>query len=219
MMKLIGISGSLRRGSFNTSLLRAASQLVPDGVELAAETIHGIPLYDADLEAAEGIPERVSALKEAIVAAHGLILVTPEYNNSIPGVFKNAIDWLSRPPADIGRVFGGKPVALMGASPGGFGTILSQTAWLPVFRTLRVNFWSEGRLLVSRAQSVFAEDGSLSDQRTRDQVRSFVAGFVAFARSAPREPSPDCLRDTAGLSLSLMGMDATDTWREQWSET
>jgi len=190
MMKIIGISGSLRSGSFNTSLLRAASQLVPDDVELAVETIHGIPLYDGDLEASSGIPERVAALKEAIVAAQGLLLVTPEYNNSIPGPFKNAIDWLSRPPADIRRVFGGKPVAVMGASPGGFGTILSQNAWLPVLRVLGMNLWSDGRLLVSRAQNVFAADGSLSDQNTKDQLRKFLAGFVAFARPLSRAPSP-----------------------------
>src|SRR5882724_4917868 len=155
MTKLIGLSGSLRQGSFNSALLRAAAQLMPDGAELAIATIRGIPLYDGDVEAAEGIPEPVKALKEAIVAADGLLLATPEYNNSIPGVFKNAIDWLSRPSADIKRVFGGRPVALMGASPGGFGTILSQSAWLPVLRTLGVDFWSEGRLLVARAQGEF----------------------------------------------------------------
>ena len=91
MTKLIGISGSLRRGSLNTALLRAAAEFVPNGAELTVETIHGIPLYDADVETADGIPERVSALKEAIVAADGLLLATPEYNNSIPGVFKNAL--------------------------------------------------------------------------------------------------------------------------------
>src|ERR1700732_1968995 len=105
VMKLVGISGSLRRAA----LLRAAAEFVPDGAELTVETIHGIPLYDADVETANGIPERVAALKEAIVAADGLLLATPEYNNSMPGVFKNAIDWLSRPPADIGGGFGGKP--------------------------------------------------------------------------------------------------------------
>ena len=84
--KLIGISGSLRRGSFNTALLRAAAEFVPDDAELTIETIHGIPLYDADVETADGIPERVAALKEAIVAADGLLLATPEYNNSMPGV-------------------------------------------------------------------------------------------------------------------------------------
>ena len=111
MTKLIGISGSLRKGSFNSALLRSAAGLMPEDSELVVDTIRGIPLYDGDVEAEEGIPERVAALKEAIVAADGLLLVTPEYNNSIPGVFKNAIDWLSRPDSDIKRVFGGKPVA------------------------------------------------------------------------------------------------------------
>ncbi len=183
MATLIGISGSLRSGSFNTALLKAAAGLAPEGSELLIGTIRGIPLYDGDVEVNDGIPDAVSALKEAIVASHGLLLVTPEYNNSIPGVFKNAIDWLSRPAADIKGVFGGRPVALIGASPGGFGTILSQNAWLPVLRTLGMEFWSEGRLLVSRAQSVFAEDGSLSDQRTREQLRAFVHGFATFADS------------------------------------
>jgi chromate reductase len=183
--KLIGISGSLRRGSFNTALLRAAAESVPDGAELAVETIHGIPLYDADVETADGIPERVSALKEAIVAADGLLLATPEYNNSIPGVFKNAVDWLSRPPADIGRVFGGKPVAVLGASPGGFGTGLSQNAWLPVLRTLGTMPWYGGRLLVSRAGSVFDGAGRLASVATKEQLRQFIEGFTAFVRRVP----------------------------------
>src|SRR5690606_13011603 len=100
----------------------------------------------------------VATLKEEIAAADGLLVVTPEYNNSIPGVLKNAIDWLSRPAADIARVFGGRPVALIGASPGGFGTLLSQTAWLPVFKTLGAQLWSGGKLMVSRAATVFDAD-------------------------------------------------------------
>lgn len=184
MSTLIGLAGSLRRGSFNAALLRAAASLMPDGVELTIGSIREIPLYDGDVEAEEGIPQPVVALKEAIAAADGLLLVTPEYNNSIPGVFKNSIDWLSRPPADIQRVFGGKPVALMGASPGGFGTILSQNAWLPVLRTLGVEFWSEGRLLVSRAAAVFDTQGNLTDPKIREQLRVFMQDFVAFAHSA-----------------------------------
>lgn len=189
MTKLIGISGSLRRDSFNSALLRAAAELMPEGTELRIESIRGIPLYDGDLEAAEGIPQAVTALKDAIAGSDGLLLVTPEYNNSIPGVFKNAIDWLSRPPADIGRVFGGRPVALIGASPGGFGTILSQNAWLPVLRTLGAELWTGGRLLVSRAQTVFDAEGAMTDEKVREQLRKFVQGFAAFARVSRHDSS------------------------------
>lgn len=183
MTKLIGLSGSLRRGSFNSALLRAAAGLMPDGAQLMIGSIREFPLYDGDIEAEEGVPDPVVELKEAIAAADGLLLVTPEYNNSIPGVFKNAIDWLSRPPADIRRVFGGKPVALMGASTGGFGTILSQNAWLPVLRTLRVEFWSEGRLLIRGASGVFDEGGILADPKTKEHLQEFMQGFVTFVRS------------------------------------
>ena len=103
MTKLIGLSGSLRQGSLNTSLLAAATGLMPPGAELIVGSIRGIPLYDGDVEAASGIPNSVENLKSAIAVADGVLLVTPEYNNSIPGVFKNVIDWLSRPPADIKR--------------------------------------------------------------------------------------------------------------------
>ncbi|WP_134496702.1 NADPH-dependent FMN reductase [Microvirga pakistanensis] len=183
MTKLIGLSGSLRQASYNSALLRNAAGLMPDGVELVVETIRGIPLYDGDVEANEGIPERVSALKDAIAAADGLVLVTPEYNNSIPGVFKNAIDWLTRPPDDIKRVFGGKPVALMGASPGGFGTVLSQNAWLPVLRTVGAELWSGGRMAVPRARAVFNQDGTIADQKIEEQLRGYLEGFVAFVRA------------------------------------
>jgi len=182
MTTLIGLSGSLREASFNSALLRNAAGLMPKDAELLVESIRGIPLYDGDVEAEAGIPEKVAALKDAIAAADGLLLVTLEYNNSIPGVFKNAVDWLSRPPADIKRVFGGKPVAVIGASQGGFGTILSQNAWLPVLHTLGALLWSERRLLVSRARTVFGEDGTLSDQKTEEQLRGFLEGFVAFVR-------------------------------------
>ena len=122
MTTIVGLSGSLRQASFNSALLRAAVALMPPGATLQVGTIRGIPLYDGDVEASTGIPDAVAELKDAIAAADGLLLVTPEYNNSVPGVFKNAIDWLSRPPADAARVFACKPVALIGASPGGQST-------------------------------------------------------------------------------------------------
>jgi NAD(P)H-dependent FMN reductase len=183
MTTLIGISGSLRRASFNSALLRAAAAAMPEGAQLRIESIAQIPLYNGDDEAAHGIPAPVARLKDAIAAADGLLLVTPEYNNSLPGVAKNAVDWLSRPPADIARVFRGKPVAIAGASPGGFGTVLSQNAWLPVFKTLGADLWSGGRLLVSRAGTVFDAQGDITDAAVRDNLAKFLAGFVAFVRS------------------------------------
>jgi chromate reductase, NAD(P)H dehydrogenase (quinone) len=183
MLTIIGLSGSLRRGSYNSAVLRAAAALMPPDSSLRIESIRGIPLYDGDDEAANGIPAPVARLKDLIAGADGLLIVTPEYNNSLPGVTKNAIDWLSRPPNDIARVFRGRPVAIAGASPGGFGTILSQNAWLAVFRTLGAELWPGGRLLVSRAASVIGADGEVADPATRQAIEKFVGGFVTHVRS------------------------------------
>ncbi|TWT22466.1 NAD(P)H-dependent oxidoreductase [Luteimonas marina] len=182
MIRLLGISGSLRAGSFNTALLRAAARDLPDGVALEVATLHGIPLYDGDAEAASGIPGAVEALKAKLRAADGVLLATPEYNNGIPGVFKNAIDWLSRPASEIPQLFGDRPFAVIGASPGGFGTILAQDAWWPVLRTLRARVWFGGRLMVSRAGGAFDAEGGLVDDKVAGQLCDFVAGFAAFAR-------------------------------------
>lgn len=181
MLSIIGISGSTRKGSFNAAVLRAALSEMPAGAELHIETISAIPLYNGDDEVEHGIPEPVARLKDAIAQADGLLLVTPEYNNSIPGVAKNAIDWLSRPPSDIGRVFGRKPVAIAGASNGGFGTVLAQSAWLPVFKTLGAQVWTGGRLLVARAQTVVNDKGEITDAATRESIRKFIQGFAAYA--------------------------------------
>ncbi len=179
MATLLGLSGSLRAGSYNTALLRAAAALMPAGSTLEVATLHGIPLYDGDAEARDGIPPAVQALKERLLACDGLLLATPEYNNGMPGVLKNGIDWLSRPNSDIPRVFGDRAIAVLGASPGGFGTILAQNAWLPVLRTLGTRPWFGGRLMVSRAGQVFNDAGEMTDAQMRSQLQNFLQGFVA----------------------------------------
>ncbi len=191
MTKILAISGSLRAGSYNTALLRAAQGMVKRPVELELVTLHGIPLYDGDVETRDGIPDSVKALKEKVVASDGVLLGTPEYNNGVPGVFKNAIDWLSRPPSDIPRVFKGRPFAMIGASAGGFGTILAQNGWLPVLRTLGVRYWTGGRLMVARAGNVFGEDGELKDEAIRNQLDKFITEFAGFTAAQLPRISPE----------------------------
>jgi NAD(P)H-dependent FMN reductase len=186
MTAILGLSGSLRSGSLNSALLRAAARAMPQGAGLEIGTIKGIPLYDGDVEQKQGLPDAVVKLKERVVATDGLLLATPEYNNSMPGVFKNAVDWLTRPPADIPRVFAKRPVGVIGASPGGFGTLLSQTAWLPVLKTLGTAAYFGGRLQVSRAGDVFDERGELVDERIREQLEKYLAGFCEFVAAARR---------------------------------
>lgn len=177
MTTLIALSGSLRRASFNTALLRAAAGLAPAGVTIEPRTLHGIPLFDGDLEA-QGVPEAVGRLRAEIQAADGLIIATPEYNNSIPGVLKNGLDWLSRPQAEGRMTFHGRPVALLGATPGGFGTVQAQDAMLGVLRAFGCDCWFGGRLMLSHADRLFDADGALSDAAARQQLGEFVAGFV-----------------------------------------
>ena len=118
-----------------------------------------------------------------------MVLATPEYNQSIPGVFKNAIDWLSRPPRDIPRVFGDKPVALLGATPGVGGTRLAQAAWLPVLRALGTRAWFGKQLYVAGAGQVFSAEGGLVDEKIRKLLEEFMTRFANFARAPPGGPT------------------------------
>ena len=190
MTTIIGLCGSLRHGSFNCMLLRAAVDVAPPGTAINPESIREIPLYDGDVEEEQGVPPAVQRLKDRIADADGLLIVTPEYNASMPGVLKNAIDWLSRPAADIARVFRGRPVAIMGATPGPGGTALSQAAWLPVVRQLGMRPWFEGGVLISDAGRVFDSDGRVADAATRQRIRTFVEGFAVFARVQHRQYEP-----------------------------
>jgi NAD(P)H-dependent FMN reductase len=167
-------------------LLRAAAEAMPQGVSVDIAILNEIPLYNADVEAEQGIPAPVQQLKDRIAAADGLLIATPEYNNSMPGVLKNAIDWLSRPNTDIPRVFRGLPLGFIGATPGMGGTLLSQAAWLPVFRILGVLPFFEGRVIVSGASKVFDESGRIVDAGTAARLREYVENFAAFAQERRR---------------------------------
>lgn len=182
---IVAFSGSLRSKSLNSMLLDTAIELAPSGTTIERASIADIPLYDGDLEA-RAFPEAVTALKDRVIAAHGLLIVTPEYNNSIPGVAKNVIDWLSRPSADIPKVFRERPVGIMGATPGMGGTNLSQAAWLPVLRTLGTLPFFGGRIGLSGADKLFDEHGKLADEKARGQIEKYVAAFAKFvARHSP----------------------------------
>ncbi len=186
-MQIVALSGSLRRGSYNTALAYALREQAPSECTVTVATPAGIPLYDGDVEAESGIPEPVEALKSRVAAAHGLVLVTPEYNQGVPGVLKNTIDWLTRPPDDIGRVFRGKPVALCGTTLGSAGTRSAQYAWLPTLRTLGSRLYGEHTLMLSKAGDRFDANGSLVDADTRQRVEQLIVGFSAFARQQASE--------------------------------
>ena len=179
-MTILAIAGSVRTRSFNRMLLRAAIEVAPEGAPIETASIEDIPLYNGDVEEGSGVPAAVKALKDRIAAASGVLLVTPEYNNSLPGVFKNAIDWTSRPSADIARVWGGRPVGVIGATPGLGGTNLAQAAWLPVLRTLGTLPFFGARVQVASAAKVFDEHGALVDATVRGQLTRYMAGFVQF---------------------------------------
>jgi chromate reductase len=178
VVNIIGISGSLRKGSYNTALLKEAVEIGKAEIQIAG--IDDIPLYNGDIEA-RGIPQSVSALQEKFRRADGILIASPEYNNGVPGVLKNVIDWLSRPATIIPEVFGGKPLAMMGASLSGFGTILSQTAWLQTWRLLHVNLWNEKMpLMISRANTVLDAEGRITDAKMRQNLKEYIEAFIAF---------------------------------------
>ena len=177
-MKILALSGSLRKASFNTRLANAMATRSPDGVRVEVAGCHDVPLYDGDLEESSGIPEAVTALRDRIKSADGLILVTPEYNAGMPGVFKNTLDWLTRPPSELAPTFRDRPTALAGATPGGLGTTLAQAGSLVVLRQLKVRLFPD-HLRISRAGDVLGEDGVIDD-RTADTLDQWLAGFVKF---------------------------------------
>jgi chromate reductase, NAD(P)H dehydrogenase (quinone) len=185
-MKILGITGSLRARSYNGFALKALGECMPDGLRLQVASLAEIPLYNGDLEE-QGIPPAVQRLAREVAQADGLVFASPEYNFSISGVLKNAIDWLSRPAKDIPRVFGGRAFGIMGASGGPGGTRLGQAAWLPVLRALMVVPWLGKQIFVAGAGKIFDAEGKLVDEATRGQLGEFMAGFAAFVAAHGRK--------------------------------
>ena len=178
MTNLVGISGSLRKGSLNTMLLEAMKELLPDDTRLTVRSIDDIPLYNGDLDV-DGGPEPVRSLKVDIGAADGLIIATPEYNYGIPGVLKNAIDWVSRPA--FKSVFVGKPVAIVGAAPGIIGTARAQAELRNVLFGTLAEVFPHPEILVGQAKQRL-KSGTLSDEMSRDLITGFLSAYVKRIR-------------------------------------
>ena len=175
-VRILGISGSLRRGAFNTAALRAAQELAPQGMTIDLLEIGNIPLYNEDLRA-QGFPPAVEALRQRIKAADGVLFATPEYNYSIPGVLKNVIDWASRPPE---QPFDGKPIGIMGASGGVLGTARAQYHLRQCFIFLNGHVMNRPEVMIGQAGSKFDGDGKLTDQPTRDFMAGMLTAFKAW---------------------------------------
>ena len=175
-VRILGISGSLRRGAFNTSALRAAQELAPQGMTIDLLGIGDIPLYNDDVRA-QGFPPAVEALRQRIKAADGLLFATPEYNYSVPGVLKNVIDWASRPPE---QPFDGKPIAIMGASGGVLGTARAQYHLRQCFIFLNGHVMNRPEVMIGQAGSKFDADGKLTDQPTREFLAGMLTAFKAW---------------------------------------
>jgi chromate reductase len=184
-LKVLGFAGSLRRGSLNKGLLRAAQDLAPPGMTIEPYDLGTIPLYNYDLEE-RGDPRPVAEFKEAIHRAQALLIATPEYQQGVPGVLKNALDWASRP---AGRsVMQGKPVAIMGASPGFTGTARAQTQLRQALMYAQNYVVLQPEVLVARAHEKFDSEGRLTDARTREFVRKLLEQLWALARLLTPRP-------------------------------
>ncbi|MEP6963185.1 MAG: NAD(P)H-dependent oxidoreductase [Acidobacteriota bacterium] len=175
-MNILGIPGSLRKQSYNHGALRAAQQLAPDGVKIDIFDLGNIPIYNQDLDATP--PAAVTEFKAKIRAADAILFATPEYNFSIPGVLKNAIDWASRPYGD--SAWAGKPVAIMGASVGASGTIRAQYHLRQTFVFLNMFPLNQPEVLISGAGEKFDKDGNLTDERTKQIIRLQLEALVAW---------------------------------------
>jgi chromate reductase len=175
-IRVVGISGSLRAGSYNSAALRAAVALAPDGMTIETAAIGDLPLYNDDVRAA-GYPAAVQRFRDQLSAADAILFVTPEYNYSIPGVLKNAIDWASRPPS---QPFDNKPVAIMGASGGVLGTARAQYQLRQMLVFLNAFPLNKPEVMIGAAQSKFDEAGTLTDEPTKEFIRTLLVALASW---------------------------------------
>jgi chromate reductase, NAD(P)H dehydrogenase (quinone) len=173
-VKILGFAGSLRQASYNRSLLRAAQERAPDGMTIEAFDLIDVPLYNGDVEA-QGDPPGVAVFKDAIRGADGVLMVTPEYNHGVPGVMKNAVDWASRPARNA--ALSGKPVGLIGASPGQVGTARGQSQLRQAFEFTNSYCMPQPEILVFRAHEKFDADGNLTDAKTAEFLGKYLEAF------------------------------------------
>jgi chromate reductase len=179
-IRVVGFSGSLRKASFNSGLLRAAVEAAPEGVSIEIVSLADLPLLNTDLVSPTGeFPPAVAAVRAAVAGADGVLFSSPEYNASISSVTKTLVDWLSRPPA---MPLEKKPVALMGATPGRIGTARGQVALRSTLAFAEIYVMSKPELLVPEAGKKFDASGNLTDGETREHLAKFVAGFAAWVR-------------------------------------
>lgn len=177
-LKVLGISGSLRKSSYNTAALRVAQALAPDDVRIETFDLAPLPLYNEDVKAA-GFPPVVQQLRDKIKAADALLFATPEYNYSISGVLKNAIDWASRPPD---QPFNEKPVAIMGASPSALGTGRAQYHLRQCCVFLNMHVLNKPEVMIAAAHTKFNDKGELTDEPTRGFIRELLVNLAAWTR-------------------------------------
>lgn len=178
-IRLLGICGSLRKGSFNRRLLQAAREELPEGARLDLADIGAVPIYDGDVESA-GFPASVLRLKEQIRAADALVIATPEYNYSVPGALKNALDWCSRPPQE--NPFRGKPLAIMGASQGLLGTVRAQYHLRQIAVSLDMHVLNRPEVMLGQAEAKFDAQGRLSDDKARELVHKLMVALAGWTR-------------------------------------
>lgn len=177
-LKILGIVGSLRKGSYNHAALRAARELMPDGAVLDLIELHDIPVFNQDDEMA--LPASVVEFKRRILAADAILFATPEYNYSVPGVLKNAIDWASRPSGE--SAWTGKPAALMGASPGSLGTARAQYHLRQILVALDMPVVNRPEVMIANAAQRFDQDGGLTDETTRQHIQKLLEALIRLAR-------------------------------------